>query len=194
MVRFGTARLKPMVAALGVAVVIALSGCGRTGAPQVEDLSSDTSSYDQVDDSTYDSGLYTETPTASEPIPEPTPTPEPTPEPTPTPTPTPAPTATPTPAPTAAPIDLAYALRVTNLTTETSGLLGFKKVTATVQVMNPSFLMQRAGTLVVTFTKKGAIVETQRYSVVLDPAVIRDYTVKSNEYADAATADVLTSQ
>ncbi|MNY69308.1 hypothetical protein D3C86_2072240 [compost metagenome] len=67
-------------------------------------------------------------------------------------------------------------------------------MTATVQVMNPSFLMQRAGTLVVTFTKKGAIVETRRITVVLDPAVIRDYTVKSTEYADAATADVLTIQ
>ncbi|HEY9899420.1 MAG TPA: hypothetical protein V6D00_09585 [Pantanalinema sp.] len=186
MVRFGTARLTPMVAALGVALAIALGGCGRTGAPQVDDLTSDTSSYDQLD-TTADSGLYTDPATYSA-------TPEPEATPTPDPTPTPAPTATPTPAPTAKPIDLAYALRVIDLKTETSGVLGFKKVTATAQVMNPSFLMQRAGTLVVTFTKKGAIVETQRFSVVLDPAVIRDYTVKSNEYADAATADVLTTQ
>ncbi|MBO9541962.1 hypothetical protein J7643_15345 [bacterium] len=188
MARFGTARLMPMIAALGVAFAIAVSGCGR-GPSQADDLTSDTSAYDQFEDTNNDSGLYTETPTASV-----TPEPEVTPTPAPTPTPTPAPTATPTPAPTAAPIDLAYALRVTNVKAETSGVLSFKTVTATVQVMNPSFLMQRAGTLVVTFTKKGAIVETRRITVVLDPAEIRDYKVKSNEYADAATADVLTTQ
>lgn len=192
MVRFGTARLMSLAAALSMALAIAVSGCGRSPS-LADDVTSDTSSYDQLDNTTTDSGLYTDVATDST-YATPTPSPTATPTPEPTATPTPAPTATPTPAPTAPPIDLAYALRVIDLKAQTTGLLGFKKVTATVTVMNPSFLMQRAGTLVVTFTKKGAIVETQRFNVVLDPAVIRDYTVKSNEYADAATADVLTTQ
>lgn len=121
----------------------------------------------------------------------PTSTPVATPTPTPTASSTPAPTPAPSVAPSAPPKDLAFALRATVLRTQSHGLF-WKTLEATVQVQNPLFLSQQSGTVVVTFTKNGTMVETQQFRVILDPAMIRDYSVKSTKNADAASADVIT--
>lgn len=185
-------RLAPILVTVGLSFAIAMSGCGQKAANQAdEDVDTSTSSsYTQTQTSNLTSNdLFMDTSTSSA-TPSATPTPEPVATPTPQPvaTPTPEPVATPTPAP----IDLAYALRAKVVSTETHGILLWKKLEAKVQVINPSFLKQQSGNLVVTFTKNGNTVETKQLTVVLDPAEIRDYSVTSTDAADAATANVIT--
>lgn len=186
-------RFAPIMVAVGLSFAIA-TGCGQKAINQTDELDTDTSSsYTQNTGSSglTSNDLFMDTSSSSATTsvtPTPAPVATPTPMPVATPTPTPVPVATPTPAP----IDLAYALRAKVLSTETHGILMWKTLEAKVQVMNPSFLKQQSGTLVVTFTKNGNTVETKQLNVVLDPAEIRDYSVRSSDNADAATANVIT--
>lgn len=192
-------RLVPMLVTVGTCFAIATAGCGQKAINQTDELDTDsTSSYTQTTGNTGSTGfgsndlfLGGSTATSSTGATSsvtPTPVPVATPTPMPVATPTPLPVATPTPAP----VDLAYALRAKVISTETHGILMWKTLEAKVQVSNPSFLKQQSGNLVVTFTKNGNTVETKQLAVVLDPAEIRDYSIRSSDNADAATANVIT--
>jgi|GEM_PF-2341359 hypothetical protein len=202
-------RLAPLALVIGLSFA-AVAGCGPKNPNSPTDALSSTdpgiatssagiytggiatSSFPATDSTTptpTPSGWPTVAPSAT---PTPAVTPTPGPSATPTPTPTVAPTAAPTPAPTAPPRDMAFVLKASVVDTKTNGLF-WKTLTATVRVQNPLFLAQQAGTVVVTFTKSGSVVETQQFSVILDPAMIKDYTVTSTKNADAASADVITN-
>ena len=115
------------------------------------------------------------------PVPVVQPTPEPQPTVVPTPMPTPVPVATPAPV-APAPADLVF----TTKRTWTSGLALFGTLRAhtELQVWNQSFFGNRQAIVSVSFTRKGAVVETREYPVTVPPADIRIYTFDSEEVAD----------
>lgn len=196
-----TVRLTPIPVLMALCLSLAMGGCGSKAANQPDALGASPSDYTSPSSDPTMTGVYSapassDSATTSSALPTPAPTPTataPVSLPTTVPVTPPVPVSTPTPAPSQAPIDLAYALRATILNPQIHGILMWKRLTATVEVQNPSFLKQQSGTAVVTFTLNGNVVETQQLAVALNPAEIRDYSVQSTKNADAATVDVTTS-
>lgn len=201
---------------LALTLILGVVGCGQKAANQPSDGTLDTTSLTSnadtsssifqapsttpsTDSASSSSQILVPTPSPTVPSPVPSVAPSAAPsavpsdvpsgEATASPTPTPTASATPSPSPTPA-LDLAYALKAKVTDSKSSGFL-WLKLTATVEVQNPSFLLRQSGKLVVTFSHNGLDTETKTLDVILDPADIRDYTIQSDHTADAARADVI---
>lgn len=195
-IRFG----QVLVSAMAV-LVIGLAGCGSvpTGTESVDDGLNSNAASPFSSPAASPAGIYT-SPSAQNnlgatatPSADPIVTATATPTPAPAATPTPTPTVAPTPAPTPVALPAEYAITATMLDTKSSGFLIWQRLTATVEVINPSFLFSQSGTLIVRFTNNGELVETLQQAVTLSPAEIKDFEFKSSQKADAATVLITTN-